>query len=171
MARKKIKIQIKSVNDLADAGNALEFIAAYEREIEHAQTLANAAIDRIKKRAAETMKPFADSIEAWEGGLAQYAEREKNTLFSKKKRSREFTHGTIGFRKSTPLKTLKGWTWGKVLDALLRKKEKAGVRVNYSVDKDALHKWNDKCLEAVGVFKKPKDEFFYEIKKEELKKT
>ena len=42
----------------------------------------------------------------------------REELFTKRK-SLETTHGTIGFRTSTPkLKTLKGFTWASVLNLL-----------------------------------------------------
>jgi len=43
------------------------------------------------------------------------------------------------------------------------------VRVKHEVDKDELHKWDDRQLGKIGVYKKHEDTFYYEIDEEEIK--
>lgn len=80
-----------------------------------------------------------------------------------KLKSIQFTSGTLGFRTGTPkLKTLKGWTWEKVLDACQRLIPKF-VREKPEIDKEGIIAERESLgsiLEGVGV-KVVQDETFY----------
>jgi len=56
-----------------------------------------------------------------------------------KARSITMVHGTVGWRIGMPqLKTLKGWTWKRVLENLIKLGYTAYVRMNPHVDKEAI---------------------------------
>jgi phage host-nuclease inhibitor protein Gam len=92
----------------------------------------------------------------------------KDELFSDRKRSIDGPSGRFGFRLSTSLKPLRGWTWEKILGALQALGQTAYVRAKYEVNKEALGLESDERLAVIGVRRKIKDEFWYEIKEEEI---
>ena len=56
-----------------------------------------------------------------------------------KRRSIEMVHGTLGFRTGTPkLKTLKGWTWDRVLEMLKSANLSYLIRRKEEVNKEAI---------------------------------
>ncbi|MBR4535974.1 MAG: host-nuclease inhibitor Gam family protein [Bacteroidales bacterium] len=103
--------------------------------------------------------------------LQAYAMENREELFSKKK-SMETTHGTMGFRTGTPkLKTLKGFTWGAVVN-LLKEFLPGYVRTSEEANKEKLLA-DRESEEVTALFPKVgitvvQDETFYvEPKKEE----
>ena len=103
--------------------------------------------------------------------LQAYAMENREELFSKKK-SMETTHGTMGFRTGTPkLKTLKGFTWGAVVN-LLKEFLPGYVRTSEEANKEKLLV-DRESEEVTALFPKVgitvvQDETFYvEPKKEE----
>ncbi|MCF8719247.1 host-nuclease inhibitor Gam family protein [Nitrospina gracilis] len=168
MARKKVKVDMIPIYSIEEANEALRLIAESQRFIAEKTGDMNERIDAIKKETAEVIESRSQEITRRELGLQAFAETRKETMFDKA-RSKTLTFGVIGFRKSTQLKTLSKVTWKKVLEALKRRKDKAGIRIKEEVDKDELHKWSEPQLEKVGVYKKSEDVFYYEIDEEEIK--
>lgn len=166
MGRKKVK-DFVLVKDLEAADKVLEELAALNRRLETIKTRMNGAIDKAKAEANERTRPIEDRIKMLEGGLAQFAEAHKESLFSKK-RSLDRVFGVFGFRRSHELKPLPKWNWKKVLDALSNKRKTEAIQVKRSVKKDELRAWPADELKEVGARIVKKDTFFYEIKAEEL---
>jgi phage host-nuclease inhibitor protein Gam len=116
---------------------------------------------------------LARDIELKTGLLQQWAEASPEEFAARK--SVDFLHGRVGFRTGTPkLKTLAGWTWERVLDAL--KKDCLGemfIRIKESVDKEALLSAHatgalvDAQLRGAGVRVVQDEAFFVEPKNEE----
>ena len=103
--------------------------------------------------------------------MQAYAMENREELFSKRK-SLETTHGTIGFRTGTPkLKTLKGFTWGAVVN-MLKEFLPSYVRTSEEANKEKLLA-DRESEEVAAMFPKVgitvvQDETFYvEPKKEE----
>lgn len=140
---------------------------------------------RQQKITAEMDIQMAKIREKWQDELAKLAETKDNAfdvmqayamenrdeLFSKRK-SLETTHGTMGFRTGTPkLKTLKGFTWGAVVN-LLKEFLPGYVRTSEEANKEKLLA-DRESEEVVALFPKVgitvvQDEtFFVEPKKEE----
>ena len=102
--------------------------------------------------------------------LQAYALENREELFTKRK-SLETTHGTIGFRTGTPkLKTLKGFTWGAVVN-LLKEFLPGYVRTSEEANKEKLLA-DRESEEVVALFPKvgitvvQEETFFVEPKKE-----
>lgn len=87
-----------------------------------------------------------------------------------KLRSIEMLHGTLGWRTNTPsLKTLSGWTWDRVLEAVKRLPRLAAyIRTKEEINKQALLGDRDTLgadgLRAIGVKVVQEEEFFVEPK-------
>lgn len=139
---------------------------------------------RQQKITAEMDIQMAKIRERWQDELAKLAETKDNAfdilqayalenreeLFTKRK-SLETTHGTIGFRTGTPkLKTLKGFTWGAVVN-LLKEFLPGYVRTSEEANKEKLLA-DRESEEVVALFPKvgitvvQEETFFVEPKKE-----
>jgi phage host-nuclease inhibitor protein Gam len=103
--------------------------------------------------------------------LQAYAMENREELFSKKK-SMETTHGTLGFRTGTPkLKTLKGFTWGAVVN-LLKEFLPGYVRTSEEANKEKLLADRESeevaaMFPKVGISVVQEETFYVEPKKEE----
>lgn len=175
MPREKPKAVVLA--DLAAVDAAMGELAALRREVAAVEGVMNDAIDNIKAEAKEKTTPLTARIKEIETGLANFAVARKAELFPKKK-SLDLTFGLIGFRQSTKLKTLVRWTWGAVLERLRElaadpegKPYRDAIRTKAEVDKEAMRDWPEERLASVGVHKVSEDEFFYELKAEEIKEV
>jgi phage host-nuclease inhibitor protein Gam len=166
MPRRKPKA-IPAIADLIQAGNALAELARLDRDLKAIESDLNEGVDQLKAEAKAKAEPLAARRKELETGLATFAEANKAELF-KRPKSRELTFGTIGFRKSTKLLTLPKLTLATVLEKLKSYKFTEAIRKKESVDKDAMRDWPDERLELVGMRRKKEDEFFIELKAEEL---
>lgn len=175
MARTKPKVAVLS--DLKEADAALAELAGIKRDLSALEHVMNESIDNIKAEAKAQSTPLAARKKDLETALANFAIARKDDLFPKKK-SLDLTFGIMGFRQSTKLKTLVKWTWKLVLERLLDLADapeggayKKALRTKVEVDKDAMRGWPEERLAAVGVHKVAEDEFFYELKTEEIKEN
>jgi len=165
----RTKPQPLIIGDLPQADEALRQLAEIAREQERIENGLNDQIDQLKAAAKAQLAPLSASRKRLEDALAVFGTQRKADLFPEnKKRSQELTFGTIGFRKSNSLRLLAKHTWAQVLQRLQDLGFKEGVRTKLEVDKDALRGWPDGKLEDVGVKRETTDEFFIELKAEEL---
>lgn len=167
MARKK-PANVALVKDLAGADAALGEIAELQRHVASIGVEMNRMIDRAKKDAEKNAAPLLQRIAALENGLQVFAEQSKKTLFDKT-RSIVLGFGAFGFRKSTKLRLMPGFTWKRVLEELEAEEEEQYIIVKKKVNKETLRIAPDDDLEAFGVRRAQNDAFWYEIKSEELK--
>ncbi|CAM1378246.1 host-nuclease inhibitor Gam family protein [Fretibacterium fastidiosum] len=146
MAREKPKQIIAPIRDLTEADNALAEIAEIDRAVAAANQQLNEDIDALKKNTQDEIAPLLE------------------------RKSRDLGFGTIGFRKSTSLATLKKIcsTWKEVLGKLKEYGFRDAIRVKEEPDKEAMSEWPKERLELVGVQRVEKDEFYYEISQEKL---
>jgi phage host-nuclease inhibitor protein Gam len=167
--REKPRTTIAPVRDLADANMALREIAEINRAVESANHALNEDIDRMKQEVQETVAPLLERKEMLDAGLANFAELSKEQLF-KDRRSKELDFGSIGYRKSTSLATVKKIcsTWKEVLGKLRQYDFREAIRVREEPDKEVMSEWPQERLELIGVQRIEKDEFFYEIKQEKV---
>jgi phage host-nuclease inhibitor protein Gam len=152
-----------------EADEALAFIAHQEDRI--------AAIEieeRAKIAAAETaMVARTTEPRAWIAAqtkaLEAWAKQNRAEIFPEGKKSLELTRGVIGFR--IPKGKIKlVLAVENVVERLKAKKLFDCVRIVEEPDLLKLANYSDEQLEAVGLKRtKPKDKFFYELKKTEVK--
>jgi len=119
--------------------------------------------DELHKLAEEKEKSFEV--------MQVFATEKKVELFAKKK-SMEMVHGIMGFRIGTPkLKTMKGFTWGAVLN-LLKEFLPDYVRTLEEPAKDKLLADRDVedvaiLMPKVGIYVDQDETFYVEPKKED----
>jgi phage host-nuclease inhibitor protein Gam len=88
----------------------------------------------------DKLTPLLMRIQAW---------AESNAGDFGKLKSIEMIHGTIGWRVSPPtLKTLSGWTWQRVLDALKSLGHAPFIRTKEEVDKQAVLAQRENLLDG-----------------------
>lgn len=164
MARNKPKL-MRPVKNLSEADQALADIGELKRKITLIETDMNAAIDAARAAAEVEASPLQAEIAQIEAGLAAFGEFEKKNLF-KQKRSYDLAFGSIGFRKSSQIKTKAKHTWAMVLGLLKEMKFPDAIRTKEEVNKDELSTWPDERLDLVGARRVPKDDFWYEVNQE-----
>ena len=158
----RIKPKITTIESLEDANTALKELALSELYLSSIDAKYTKKIGTLKEQAAKEGDNTRRRIKELGDTLSLYAQYNKTKLFEKKK-SLDFSWGTLGFRKSTKLKTKK--TTLELLKKLFNDK---GVRIKEEVDRDALHEWPDEDLAQVDAAKTVTDDFFYEINKEQV---
>ncbi len=165
----RTKPQPLIINDLDQADEALRQLAEIAREQAVIEGTLNEQIDELKAAAKRQMGPLADDRKRLEDALGVFGTLKKADLFGEsRKRSQELAFGVIGFRRATSLRLLAKKTWGGVLVRLEALGFTTAIRVKHEVDKTAMADWSDEQLETVGVRREQVDEFFIELKQEEL---
>lgn len=128
------------------------------------QTELDAALTKIRQGYEETLAVIDQSLTE-KTELAR-AWAEANPAEFKGLKSLELTHGTVGFRASTKVKTLAGWTVAKIIAALKAKFAFPDeyIRTKEELNKEALIAHRDAIpadeLRLVGV-KIVQDESFF----------
>lgn len=164
----RTKPQPLIISDLPQADEALRQLAEIAREQERVESGMNAQIDQLKAAAKLQLEPLTTARKRLEDALAVFGTLKKEELFPDRKRSQELNFGVIGFRKATSLRLLAKHTWAMVLKRLQDLNLPEGIRTKLEVDKDSLRGWADERLETVGVKRETVDEFYVELKQEEI---
>lgn len=164
----RTKPQPLIIGDLNQADEALRKLAEIAREQAVIEGTLNEQIDELKAAAKRQMEPLTASRKRLEDALAVFGTQHKDDLFPARKRSQELAFGVLGFRRATSLRLLAKKTWGSVLERLEALGFTTAIRIKREVDKTAMADWSDEQLETVGVRREQVDEFFIELKQEEL---
>ncbi|ABB40148.1 host-nuclease inhibitor protein Gam [Oleidesulfovibrio alaskensis G20] len=165
MARKKPAPVI--IIDLQQAEGAMAEIAELERTISTIENQMNEVIDNARTRAKEASAEWIARRNELGNALAVFAQHHKGDLFAKRK-SMDLGFGTIGFRQSTSLKTERKVTVEMVLERCRNYGFSDAIQTKESLNKQAMHDWPDERLATVGMVRQVKDDFFYEIHKQDL---
>lgn len=165
MARMKPKAVV--VSSLEQATGAPEELCVIRRAVTAITDQMNADIDQAKAQAAGLAEPLLARQKELESALMTFGQLSRAELFAKRK-SLETPFGAIGFRKSTRLVTLAKVKLSDVLEKLKQFAFVEAIKVKESVDREAMRDWPDERLELVGMERKSADEFFIELKAEDL---
>lgn len=153
MAKKEMKF--KSWDDVA---RALGRMREIELERRRAEILMNDAIREIKERYIEKTAAAAAEAEELERETELFVKANKAEF--EDKRTREFAYGKVGFRRTTEIVTR---NVKAIIGALKQYNMSDCINVKESIDKEALGKYDDEALRAVGASRKEKDKYFCEI--------
>lgn len=167
MTRVKPQNIIPTLESLDDVDATLARIAGFKRHVALIEAGMNEDVDRIKLAAAKECEPVKQDIAALEQAVLRYAEAHKTELFTARK-SLALSFGVIGYRASTKLKTLRKFTWERVLQTLRDKALPHLIRTKEEVDKEALKGLAPEALAELGVQAVQEDTFFYELDEQEL---
>ncbi len=164
--RVKPVLQLPVINSTEEADAVLAEIAAHRRKIELYEIGLRESVDALKTECTDKCEAHKQAISTREQALMQFALARREDVF-KGKKSVTLTFGSFGFRASSTLKTLRKFTWERVLN-LVKDRELACVRTKEEVDKEALRALDADTLAAVGCKLVEEDAFFYELADTEL---
>ena len=161
MARKRVtEPQLKSWDEV---DSCLKAMGDAENEISKIEAEMNKQIAEIKKAAEENAKEHKEVIKQNEGKIKEFTGAHKEEL---KGKSKMLTFGTVGFRISTRLLLPSA-----VGDVILKLRERGMldcINVKESVDKDAIKKYGEEDIIAIGGYLQKNDTFWYETDKDAL---
>jgi phage host-nuclease inhibitor protein Gam len=161
----RTKPKASKIKNNNEANTALGKIAICELKLSEIDGDASIEVGKIKEQAAKAGEALRREIQSLGEGVNLYADYNKDELFSNK-RSVDFSYGTIGFRKSTKVKTKKS-----TLELLKKLFQGKGINVKESIDKTVLSEWDDELLAQVDAAKVTDDTFYYETNKDEVNKN
>lgn len=161
MARVKPQ-NIQPIRSIEEANDALREVGELKRITTDIENRLNDDIAALKASAAEEAAPHNTRRTSLENGLLAFAEIKKNEIFSDR-RSLKLDYGELGYRRSTELGTIKGFTWKVVLGKLKELAFREAIRTKEEPDKDIMSQWPDERLALVGVERREKDAFWFEI--------
>lgn len=168
MARVKPQ-NLHPIHSIDEANEALMEIGELRHIRKDIELRMNDDIAKIKAGAEQDAASYISRCTALENGLMAYADANKVELF-KDRRSLDLNYGSIGYRKSTELATVKGSTWKTVLGKLKELAFKETVRVKEEPDREIMNQWPEERLELVGCQRREKDTFWIEVDEEALEK-
>lgn len=166
----RLKKSVVTVLTREGAATSVQLIAGIVNQIRLETERQNAEIEEVKRRHQETLDRLTARLEPLRAGVIAWAEA--NPAEFSKTRSIEFAHGIVGFRVGNPtLKTLRGWTWDRVLEAIrtvgyprfIRRKEEVD-KARILAEREAL---GADAMALIGVRVEQADEPFIEPKLEE----
>lgn len=161
MARKRVtEPQLRSWEEV---DGCLKVMADAENEISKIEAEMNRQIAEIKKEAEENAKEHKALIKQNESKIKEYTGAHKEEL---KGKSKILTFGTVGFRLSTKLLLP-----SSIAEVILKLRERGMldcINVKESVDKDAIKKYGEADILAVGGYLQKTDTFWYETDKDAL---
>ncbi len=130
--------------------------------IQTAEAEANEKINAVKAALATAVKPFKETISLYTESLQAFAATRRDD-FVGKRRSKDLTFGTLGWRLSKSIRIKKDATL-ELIKQVFKRRAKQYIHINETPDKDALAKLTDETLAAVKARRIVKDDFFVEPK-------
>jgi phage host-nuclease inhibitor protein Gam len=157
------KIKEPAYKSWEDVENALKLIAELDQRVVEANNVMNKRIDRIKEETLRDISPLIKQRLQLEEAVEEFTKYRKADFIDKK--TRTFTFGEVGFRKTTNIVTR---NVKAIIEALKQNKMQDCIDTKESINKDKLADYDDKALETVGAKRKTKDNYFYNIYTERI---
>lgn len=138
MARKKVVENKAEIHSWDEADATLQRIAVLKSQIEERIAEYNAEEQKRRLIITQLNAPLEAEIAYLESGLKAFCENNRHD-FGKLK-SKELSHGTVGFRLSPPkVATKKGFTFSSALELIKRSIWKTEfIRTKEEIDKEAI---------------------------------
>lgn len=143
--------------------DALREIAGINNRISAAEAAMNSAIDEIKRNYDKKVAEDAERKAEIEKDIELYVKAHQSEFTEKK--SKEFTFGKVGFRKSTEIVTR---NVRAIIEALKAHGMTDCIVITERIDKNALEKYDDRAILAVGARRKEGEKYFCEVTEEKL---
>ncbi len=161
MARTRV-IDSPALRSWEDVNEALRQMAEATIALEDIQGEMNKQILGAKKAAEEQGKPYKDRIAKLGHEIKDYATEHRADMG--KTKSKVLTFGTVGFRQSTSVSLPKAKDkLEQIIRKLKARKMSDCIVVEEKISKDALKKYGEDTVNAVGATWKQKDEFGYDL--------
>ncbi|MPM42517.1 hypothetical protein SDC9_89182 [bioreactor metagenome] len=168
MARKRIT-EAPALKSWEDVDAALREIAEAELTLGDIEAEMNRQIIGAKKVAEQESKPHADRIAKLERDLKEFVTDHRDELG--KAKSKPLNYGEVGFRLSTSVSLPKAKEkLAEIVRKLKTRQMTDCIVVEEKISKDALKKYGEDTVNAVGATWKQKDEFGYEVFKDKVER-
>lgn len=151
------------LNSWDDVNYKLKEISDSQRVIAQTESDMNDMIRDIKMESELKIKPHKDKIDALQTEIKEFTEANKSDINGK---SKTFTFGKVGFRKSTKIDLIK--TAAEVIKQLKHLKLNECIKVKEDVDKSKLKTYPEEILKAVGAQRIEDDTFYYELNNQKI---
>ena len=161
MARKRV-IEPPSIKSWEDANEALRQIAEATIALADIEGEMNKQILGAKKAAEEQSKPYKDRVANLERELKEFVTENRGDMG--KAKSKTLTFGEVSFRLSTAISLPRAKD--KIEEIVRRLKARTMmdcIIVKEEVSKEALKKYGEDVVTAVGATWKQSDVFGYEL--------
>lgn len=166
MARKRV-VEAPSLHSWEDVNDALRQIAEAQIALGEIQSDMQKQILGAQKVAEEQSKPLNDSVAKLEREIKSFVTDHRDEMG--KAKSMVLTFGEVGFRLSTSVSLPRA---KEKLEEIIRRLKSRQMTdcivVEEKISKDALKKYGEDTVNAVGAVWKQKDEFGYEVNLEKL---
>lgn len=166
MARVKVSPEL-GIASWKDVDSALLKILESETKIAEAELELNRKVAVLKEEAAKKIAEDTKTIDKLGKDIKTFVTQHKEEIPGKTK---TLTHGQTGFRLSTTITIPKGKN-----EEIIERLKKLGMRdcinTKETINRETLRLKPLKKIELAGATWNQKDEFWYEIDKEELSTT
>ena len=161
MARKRV-IEAPSLKTWEDVNDALRQIAEATIAIGDIESDMQKQVVGAQKVAEEQSKPYKDKIARLEREIKDFTVEHRDEMG--KAKSKTLTFGEVGFRLSTSISLPRA---KEKLEEIIRKLKARQMTdcivVEEKVSKEALKKYGEDTVNAVGATWKQRDEFGYDL--------
>lgn len=161
MARRRV-IEAPSLKSWEDVNDALRQIAEAQIEISEIEGDMQKQIIGAQKAAKEQTRPIRDCVARLEREVKAFVTEHRDELG--KAKSRSLTFGEVGFRLSTSITLPRA---KEKLEEIIRRLKSRQMTdcivVEEKVSKEALKKYGEDTVNAVGATWKQSDVFGYEV--------
>ncbi|GEM_PF-4764688 len=165
----KIKLASAKIFNTDEADETLARIAMWQDKIAEIEIEERSIIAAANARMVERTAQFRRNIEVDEVALEQWARTDRATLFLPGTKILELTRGAVGFRLPRGrIKLLLAVE--NIIGKLKAKRMTDCIRTTEEPNLERLWNYDDERLAEVGCRRtKPKEKFYYELKKAEVK--
>lgn len=160
MAKKKTEPVFKSWEQVNEA---LKGISKIEQTLKVHEAKLNEDINAIKNKAESNTVMLLEEKKRLEKNVQEFTKA--NIAEFKDNKTKDFTFGQVGFRKSTSIVTR---NVKAIIEALKNNKMLECITIKESINKDELAKYDDESLNKVGAKRKVQDKFFYKVDEERI---
>ena len=146
-----------------EVNEALKIIRDNTIQIKRAEALMNDAISELKNSYEDKTAPLRCKNEELEKEIELFTKAHIGEFVDRK--TKEFTYGKVGFRKVSEIVTR---NVKAIIEACKQHGMNDCIKVTEKLDKEALEKYADNALEAVGAHRKDSEKYFYDLGLEEI---
>lgn len=161
MARKRVQ-DAQSLKSWEDVNDALRQIAEAQISLGEIQADMQRQVVGAQQVAETQSKPYRDSIARLEREIKDYVTEHRDEMG--KSKSMSLTFGEVGFRLSTSISLPRA---KEKLEEIIRKLKSRQMTdcivVEEKISKEALRKYGEDTVNAVGATWRQKDEFGYDV--------
>ena len=161
---------MKEINEITSIEELKEGSIQYvkiSRDLAQSEVDMNKEIDKIKNRYDVKNASNKAVKTALSTMIQAYVTENKETLIKGEKRSMELPLITIGFRKSNEV-SIPNSKMASILEALRLQGRYECIDKKETVKKSVLSSWSNEALAEIGVSRKEKDNFYMELKTEDI---